>query len=57
MQVENLSGPEMQAKDAGKAAPDSAIDAAITLRLVAFYRHLVDNGSIKPLPTEGPSVD
>jgi len=30
------------------------IDAFITDRLVTFYRHLVDNGSIKELPKCDP---
>lgn len=32
----------------------SRINAMITERIVTFYLHLVKNGSIKPLPTDGP---
>lgn len=59
MQIEDLSekgihlGTVVEGTDPGGSI-DTAINAMITQRLVAFYKNLVDNGLINPLPHDGP---
>lgn len=55
MQGAALDKPVVLPAEQPESELGAAINAAITARLVDFYNHLVSTGSIKPLPTDGPS--
>jgi hypothetical protein len=54
MQPEMLNAPVILPEEPKNPEIETAINAEITQRLAEFYKHLVSNGCIKPLPTDGP---